>query len=109
MVKRKTRGVAANVWEWRGMPEKVIQNSFEQMIGILSVIYNPTGHKRFQECHWHAHWSEPAKSNVMADDPNKKGADAKRVSKQPHEQAYQKRKAKANSGSSASSSSRKSR
>ena len=30
----------------------------------------------------------------MADDPNKKGADAKRVSQQPHEQAYQKRKQK---------------
>ena len=30
----------------------------------------------------------------MADDPNKKGADAKRISQQPHEQAYQKRKAK---------------
>jgi hypothetical protein len=29
----------------------------------------------------------------MADDPKKKKADAKRVSKQPHEQAYQKRKA----------------
>ena len=30
----------------------------------------------------------------MADDPNKKGADAKRISQQPHEQAYQKRKRK---------------
>ena len=30
----------------------------------------------------------------MADDPNKKGADAKRVSQQPHEQAYQRRKQK---------------
>jgi hypothetical protein len=29
----------------------------------------------------------------MADNPNKKKADAKRVSQQPHEQAYQKRKA----------------
>lgn len=29
----------------------------------------------------------------MADNPNKKKADAKRVSHQPHEQAYQKRKA----------------
>ena len=28
----------------------------------------------------------------MADDPNKKGADAKRISKQPHEQAYQRKK-----------------
>ena len=31
----------------------------------------------------------------MADDPRKKGADAKRISQQPHEQAYQRRKAKA--------------
>ena len=30
----------------------------------------------------------------MPDNPNKKGADAKRVSQQDHEQAYQKRKAK---------------
>ena len=30
----------------------------------------------------------------MADNPNKKGLDAKRVSQQPHEQAYQKRKRK---------------
>ena len=30
----------------------------------------------------------------MADDPNKKGADAKRISQQPHEQAYQRRKKK---------------
>ena len=29
----------------------------------------------------------------MGDDPTKKKADAKRVSKQPHEVAYQKRKA----------------
>lgn len=29
----------------------------------------------------------------MADNPTKKKADGKRVSKQPHEQAYQKRKA----------------
>jgi hypothetical protein len=37
---------------------------------------------------------ERLKKNLeMADDPNKKGADAKRISKQPHEQAYQKRKA----------------
>jgi hypothetical protein len=28
----------------------------------------------------------------MPDDPKKKGADAKRISKQPHEQAYQRRK-----------------
>jgi hypothetical protein len=28
----------------------------------------------------------------MADDPNKKKADSKRVSKQPHEVAYQKKK-----------------
>ncbi|HVG13727.1 MAG TPA: hypothetical protein VM935_02165 [Chitinophagaceae bacterium] len=35
----------------------------------------------------------------MADDPNKRGgADRKRVSQQPHEQAYQKRKAKEESG-----------
>ncbi len=30
----------------------------------------------------------------MADNPNKKAADAKRVSQQPHEKAYQKSKAK---------------
>jgi hypothetical protein len=30
----------------------------------------------------------------MPDDPKKKGADAKRVSQQPHEQKYQKQKAK---------------
>jgi hypothetical protein len=29
----------------------------------------------------------------MADNPNKKKADGKRISQQPHEQAYQKRKA----------------
>jgi hypothetical protein len=29
----------------------------------------------------------------MGDDPTKKKADAKRISKQPHEVAYQKRKA----------------
>jgi len=34
---------------------------------------------------------------LMADDPNKKKADAKRVSQQPHEQAYQKRKNKSKS------------
>jgi hypothetical protein len=28
----------------------------------------------------------------MADDPNKKREDAKRVSQQPHEQAYQRKK-----------------
>lgn len=31
----------------------------------------------------------------MADNPNKKKADGKRVSRQPHEQAYQARKKKA--------------
>jgi hypothetical protein len=31
------------------------------------------------------------KTNVM-DNPNKKKADGKRISQQPHEQAYQKRK-----------------
>ncbi|MGZ5134567.1 MAG: hypothetical protein ACXWCG_05440 [Flavitalea sp.] len=36
----------------------------------------------------------------MADNPNKKKADGKRVSQQPHEQAYQKRKVKADSGDS---------
>lgn len=34
----------------------------------------------------------------MADNPTKKGADAKRVSQQPHEQAYQKRKAAGKTG-----------
>lgn len=32
------------------------------------------------------------KLTVMADNPNKKKADGKRISQQPHEQAYQKRK-----------------
>jgi hypothetical protein len=36
----------------------------------------------------------------MADNPNKKRADAKRVSQQPHEQAYQKRKSASNSKTS---------
>ena len=35
----------------------------------------------------------------MPDDPNKKGQDRKRVSQQPHEQAYQKRKTKSKSDS----------
>lgn len=35
----------------------------------------------------------------MADNPNKKKADSKRISQQPHEQAYQKRKAAGKSGS----------
>jgi hypothetical protein len=35
-----------------------------------------------------------SKFNFMADNPNKKKADGKRVSKQPHEQAYQARKKK---------------
>ena len=43
----------------------------------------------------------------MADDPNKKGADAKRISKQPHEQAYQKRKAAKARGGKESSSGKK--
>jgi hypothetical protein len=34
----------------------------------------------------------------MPDDPNKKGADRKRISKQTHEQAYQKRKASKTNG-----------
>jgi hypothetical protein len=34
----------------------------------------------------------------VADDPKKKGADAKRISKQPHEVAYQKRKAAGKTG-----------
>jgi hypothetical protein len=32
---------------------------------------------------------------MATDNPNKKKADAKRISQQPHEQAYQKRKKKA--------------
>ena len=40
------------------------------------------------------------KCYTMADDPNKKGADAKRISQQPHEQAYQKRKQKESEGAS---------
>ena len=44
----------------------------------------------------------------MADNPNKKGADAKRISQQPHEQAYQRRKRKeaGEGGSEKTSSSR---
>lgn len=39
----------------------------------------------------------------MADNPNKKKADGKRISQQPHEQAYQRRKAaKEDSGSNGS-------
>jgi hypothetical protein len=38
----------------------------------------------------------------MADNPNKKKADGKRVSQQPHEQAYQARKKKGASGKSTS-------
>ena len=42
----------------------------------------------------------------MADDPNKRGgADRSRVSQQPHEQAYQKRKRKEEEGGSSRSSS----
>ena len=37
----------------------------------------------------------------MGDDPNKKKADAKRKSKQPHEVAYRKRKAAAKKSSRA--------
>ncbi len=33
----------------------------------------------------------------MPDNPNKKGADSKRVSQQSHEQKYQQRKARGNS------------
>ncbi|MFN2457522.1 MAG: hypothetical protein ABR502_04915 [Chitinophagaceae bacterium] len=40
----------------------------------------------------------------MADDPNKKGRDAKTVSQQPHEQAYQKRKAAGKTGAKSKSS-----
>jgi hypothetical protein len=35
----------------------------------------------------------------MADDPRKKGADGKRVSQQPHEQKYQRRKQRTSGGS----------
>lgn len=43
------------------------------------------------------------KTNIMADNPNKKGRDAKSVSKQPHEQAYQKRKAAGKTASESNS------
>ena len=36
----------------------------------------------------------------MADNPNKKKADGKRISKQPHEQAYQRSKAAKNASKS---------
>jgi hypothetical protein len=38
------------------------------------------------------------KHTAMADNPNKKKADGKRVSKQTHEQAYQKRKSSSAQG-----------
>ena len=38
----------------------------------------------------------------MRDDTNKKGADPKRISKQPHEVAYQKRKAAGKTGGKSS-------
>ncbi|MEP7377864.1 MAG: hypothetical protein ABI675_30980 [Chitinophagaceae bacterium] len=38
----------------------------------------------------------------MADNPNKKKADGKRISQQPHEQAYQKRKAAGKTGAKSS-------
>jgi hypothetical protein len=41
------------------------------------------------------------------DNPKKKKADGKRVSQQPHEQAYQKRKAAKSSGKSTGSSKKK--
>jgi hypothetical protein len=34
----------------------------------------------------------------MPDDPNKKGQDGKRISQQPHEQSYQRRKGKSKDG-----------
>jgi hypothetical protein len=43
----------------------------------------------------------------MADNPNKKGRDAKTVSQQPHEQAYQKRKAAGKTSSAAKKSAAK--
>jgi hypothetical protein len=45
------------------------------------------------------------KNKTMADDPKKKGADAKRISQQPWEQAYQKRKREGKTSSSSSKSS----
>lgn len=49
------------------------------------------------------------KHKTMADDPNKRGAaDRRRVSQQPHEQAYQKRKRKEDGSSSNASSGRSS-
>ena len=47
---------------------------------------------------WHNCVLSLVKLNVMPDDPNKKGADRKRVSKQTHEQTYQKRKAAKSNG-----------
>jgi hypothetical protein len=41
------------------------------------------------------------------DNPNKKKADGKRISQQPHEQAYQKRKAAKKAGAGAKKSSSK--
>lgn len=50
---------------------------------------------------WHGFLKILGKLNTMADNPNKKGRDAKTVSQQPHEQAYQKRKAAGKTGSAA--------
>lgn len=43
----------------------------------------------------------------MADNPNKKKADGKRVSQQPHEQAYQKRKVAGKTASKSSTGAKK--
>ena len=44
----------------------------------------------------------------MADNPNKKKADGKRISQQPHEQAYQKRKAAGKTGTAKKAAGKKS-
>ncbi len=43
----------------------------------------------------------------MADNPNKKKADGERISQQPHEQAYQKRKAEGKTGAGKNAESKK--
>jgi hypothetical protein len=47
---------------------------------------------------WHEIFVVFSNSLTMADNPNKKKADGKRISHQPHEQAYQRKKKAAKKG-----------
>ena len=64
------------------------------------IIYGPGWHSFFGCC--------SLKLLIMADNPNKKGADAKRISQQPHEQASQRRTRKEEEGGSSKASSSRS-